>query len=73
MAKKTPRKLPMFMQRPIPDTPEGIAQENFRVFAKWALSTNETAVETAKEEAKKKQEQRAKERAANKAAKNKED
>ena len=41
-------------------------------FAKWALSTNETAVEAAKEEAKKKQEQRAKEKAAKKAAKTKE-
>ncbi len=41
-------------------------------FAKWALSTNETAAEAAKEEAKKKQEQRAKEKAARKAAKNKE-
>lgn len=40
-------------------------------FAKWALSTNETAVEAAKEEAKKKQEQRAKEKAAKKAAKTK--
>ena len=42
-------------------------------FAKWALSTNETAAEAAKEEAKKKQEQKAKEKAAKKAAKNKED
>ena len=41
-------------------------------FAKWALSTNETAAENAKEEAKKKQEQIAKARAAKKAAKNKE-
>lgn len=41
-------------------------------FAKWALSTNETAAEAAKEEAKKKQEQRAKAKAAKKAAKNKE-
>ena len=41
-------------------------------FAKWALSTNETAAEAAKEEAKKKQEQRAKEKAAKKAAKTKE-
>ena len=39
-------------------------------FAKWALSTNETAAEAAKEEAKKKQEQKAKEKAAKKAAKN---
>jgi len=41
-------------------------------FAKWALSTNDTAAENAKEEAKKKQEQIAKARAAKKAAKNKE-
>jgi len=39
-------------------------------FAKWAISTNETAAEAAKEEAKKKQEQKAKEKAAKKAAKN---
>lgn len=42
-------------------------------FAKWALSTNDTATAAAKEEAKKKQEQKAKEKAAKKAAKNKED
>ena len=41
-------------------------------FAKWAISTNETAAAAAKEEAKKKQEQKAKEKAAKKAAKNKE-
>ena len=39
-------------------------------FAKWALSTNETAAEAAKEEAKKAQEARAKAKAAKKAAKN---
>ena len=38
-------------------------------FAKWAISTNETAAAAAKEEAKKKQEQRAKAKAAKKAAK----
>ena len=42
-------------------------------FAKWALSTNDTAVEAAKEEAKKAQEAKAKAKAAKKAAKNKED
>jgi len=42
-------------------------------FAKWALSTNETAAATAKEEAKKAQEAKAKAKAAKKAAKNKED
>ncbi len=44
MAKKTPRRLPKFMQRPIPETDEGVMCENFRVFVKWALSllaTNE--------------------------------
>ena len=41
-------------------------------FAKWALSTNETAQAAAKEAAKKKQEQKAKEKAAKKAAKTKE-
>ena len=41
-------------------------------FAKWALSSNETAVEAAKEEAKKKQEAKAKAKAAKKAAKTKE-
>ena len=39
-------------------------------FAKWALSTNETAAEAAKEEAKKAQEAKAKEKAAKKASKN---
>ena len=38
MAKKTPRRLPKFMLRPIPETDEGIVCENFRVFVKWALS-----------------------------------
>ena len=38
MQKKQPRKLPQFMLRPIPETEEGIARENFRVFVKWALS-----------------------------------
>ena len=38
MAKKTPRRLPKFMQRPVPETAEDIVNENFRVFVKWALS-----------------------------------
>ncbi len=42
-------------------------------FAKWALSTNDTAAEAAKEEARKKQEEKAKAKAAKKAAKKKED
>ncbi len=41
-------------------------------FAKWAISTNDTAAEAAKEAAKKAQEQKAKERAAKKAARRKE-
>lgn len=41
-------------------------------FAKWAISTNDTATEAAKEAAKKAQEQKAKERAAKKAARRKE-
>ena len=41
-------------------------------FAKWALSTNDTAAAAAKAEAEKKQEQKAKEKAAKKAAKTKE-
>ncbi len=36
--RKGPRKLPKFMQRDIPETPEGILYENFRVFEKWALT-----------------------------------
>lgn len=34
---KTARKLPKFMQRPIPETPEAYVYENFRFFVKWAL------------------------------------
>ena len=37
LPKKMPRRLPKFMQRPIPETPEGMANENFRIFVKWAL------------------------------------
>ena len=40
-------------------------------FAKWALSTNETAAAAAKEDANKRQEAKAKEKAAKKASKNK--
>ena len=36
--RKSPRKLPKFMLRETPETQEGIACENFRVFVKWALS-----------------------------------
>lgn len=31
------KKLPAFMQRPVPETREGIAAENFRIFVKYAL------------------------------------
>ncbi len=37
LPKKTARKLPKSMLRPTPDTESGIAEENFRIFAKWAL------------------------------------
>jgi len=37
LPKKTPRKLPKYMLRPVPDTDEGIINENFRIIAKWAL------------------------------------
>lgn len=51
--KKTPRKLPRFMIREVPDTPEGVCCENFRVFVKWALSlmqNNERITELGKPE-----------------------
>lgn len=51
--KKTPRKLPKFMLREPPETKEGIACENFRVFVKWALTLiedNERLVELGKPE-----------------------
>ena len=50
---KTPRKLPKFMQREVPTTPEGVAYENFRVFVKWALTLihgNEKLTELGKPE-----------------------
>ncbi len=37
LRKKTPRQLPKFMQREIPEDSEGILFENFRVFVKWTL------------------------------------
>lgn len=37
-SRRTPRKLPIYMQRPQAETPEGIAIENFRIFLKWGLS-----------------------------------
>ena len=49
--RKSPRKLPKFMQREIPETSEGILYENFRVFVKWALTlihSNEKLTELGK-------------------------
>lgn len=37
LPKKTPRVLPKWMQRPVPDTQEGVAFENFRIFEKYVL------------------------------------
>ena len=37
LRKKTPRKLPKYMQRPEPTEREGFVYENFRVFVKWTL------------------------------------
>lgn len=36
--RKSPRKLPKFMQREVPETAEGILYENFRIFLKWAMT-----------------------------------
>ncbi len=51
--RKAPRKLPKFMQREVPETKEGIAYENFRVFVKWVLSliqSNDKLTEIARPE-----------------------
>lgn len=37
LPKKVPRVLPKYMQRPVPETPEGYEYENFRIFVKWVL------------------------------------
>ena len=37
LPKKVPRTLPKWMQRPIPETQEGVAYENFRIFMKYIL------------------------------------
>jgi hypothetical protein len=37
LLKKTPKRLPKFMLRPEPETPEGMIAENFRILLKWAL------------------------------------
>lgn len=46
LRKKTPRKLPKFMQRAIPESAEGFVYENFRVFVKWTLEfiANNTSI-----------------------------
>lgn len=36
-ARKMPKRLPKFMLRPTPETPEGFVYENFRMIMKWAL------------------------------------
>ena len=38
LPKKEPRKLPKFMQRPLPRNEEEFVYENFRIFIKWALN-----------------------------------
>ncbi len=38
VGQRKPRRLPKFMQRPIPETPEGFVYENFRYIVKWALN-----------------------------------
>lgn len=51
--RKAPRRLPKFMQRPVPETPEAVLDENFRVFVKWALTliaSNEKLTDIAKPE-----------------------
>lgn len=49
LRKKTPRKLPKYMQRPDPTTKEGLIYENFRVFVKWTLEfiANNTSITAA--------------------------
>lgn len=37
LPKKTPRVLPKWMQRPVPETHEGVVYENFRIFVKYVL------------------------------------
>ncbi len=38
VGQRKPRRLPKFMQRPLPETPEGFVYENFRYIVKWALN-----------------------------------
>ena len=35
--RKMPKRYPKFMQRPLPETPEGFQYENFRIIMKWML------------------------------------
>jgi len=46
LPKKTARKLPKFMLRPIPESREAFVYENFRIFVKWALDliTNNSSI-----------------------------
>ena len=37
LPRKTPRVLPKWMQRPVPDSQEGVSYENFRIFVKYVL------------------------------------
>lgn len=37
LGKKVPKRLPKFMQRPLPESEEEMACENFRLFTKWIL------------------------------------
>lgn len=37
VAKRAGRKLPRYLQRPVPESGEGAVLENFRTFVKWAL------------------------------------
>lgn len=37
LPRKTPRVLPKFMQRPVPEDHEGMVYENFRHFIKWTI------------------------------------
>jgi len=38
LSKRSSKKLPKFMQRPLPEDERGFVYENFRMFVKWALN-----------------------------------
>ncbi len=44
--KRLNRKLPKFMARPVPETPQDFEYENFRIFVKWTLELIRNNVET---------------------------